>query len=536
MIFGEVPVEEAENAVLAHTLRVESLTIKKGVPLSAADVRALTKAGVTSVLVARIEDGDVMEDAVAEAVATRLAGDGVDVMTPVTGRCNLHARIGGVVTIEAATIDALNRSGDGVVTGTVAPFEVVEPGRTLATIKVIPYAVPKARLEALDALAGDAAAIVVHPFRPRKVGLVLTRVAGNKESLLDKAQAVISARLETYGSPVAYEARTGHHVADLAAAVEDMRTKGAELILILGGASTSDQGDVVPAAIEDAGGDIDLFGIPVDPGNLLVSASLGDILVLGLPGCARSPQSNGIDLVLPRVLADLDVSPGVLLGMGVGGLMKDVPDRAEPRESHAPKTAAGPSRKVSAVVMAGGVSKRMGKINKLLAAVDGTALVRLVVAAAIESDAAEVIVVTGHEADLVREILSGFDVRFVHNPHYPEGLSTSLRAGIGAVSDNHSGAVVLLGDMPLVSAGIVNALIEQFQADKEETICQPSVDGRPGNPVLWPRAFFPEILDIWGDNGARQLLERYADRVSKVEVGDAGIHFDIDTPDDLNAG
>ena len=146
MIFGEVPVEEAENAVLAHTLRVESLTIKKGVPLSAADVRALTKAGVTSVLVARIEDGDVMEDAVAEAVATRLAGDGVDVMTPMTGRCNLHARIGGVVTIEAATIDALNRSGDGVVTGTVAPFEVVEPGRTLATIKVIPYAVPKARL------------------------------------------------------------------------------------------------------------------------------------------------------------------------------------------------------------------------------------------------------------------------------------------------------------------------------------------------------------------------------------------------------
>ena len=186
--------------------------------------------------------------------------------------------------------------------------------------------------------------------------------------------------------------------------------------------------------------------------------------------------------------------------------------------------------------MAGGASKRMGKINKLLAAVDGTALVRLVVATAIESDAAEVIVVTGHEADLVREILSGFDVRFVHNPHYPEGLSTSLRAGIGAVSNNHSGAVVLLGDMPLVSAGIVNALIEQFQADKEETICQPSVDGRPGNPVLWPRAFFPEILDIWGDNGARQLLERYADRVSKVEVGDAGIHFDIDTPDDLNAG
>ena len=327
MIFGEVPVEEAENAVLAHTVRADSLTIKKGMPLSAADISALTDAGIETVLVARIEDGDVMEDAVAEAVAARLAGDGVDVMAPLAGRCNLHARNAGVVTIDAARIDALNGSGDGVVTGTVAPFEVVEPGRALATIKVIPYALPKDRLDALDALAGEAPAIAVHAFRPRAVGLVLTRVAGNKESLLDKAEAVIAARLETYGSRLAHQARTGHHVADLAAAIDDMRREGADLILILGGASTSDQGDVVPAAIEDAGGDIDLFGIPVDPGNLFVSARLGEIPVLGLPGCARSPQSNGVDLILPRVLADLDVSPGVLLAMGVGGLMKEVPDR-----------------------------------------------------------------------------------------------------------------------------------------------------------------------------------------------------------------
>lgn len=535
MIFGEVPVDEAEDAVLAHTVRAETLTIKKGVRLSAADVGALAAAGVTSVLVARIEAGDVMENEVAETVAARLAGDGVEVRPPVTGRCNLHARLGGVVTIEAATIDALNGSKDGVVTGTIAPFEVVEPGRTLATIKVIPYAIPRARLEALDALAGEDPAITVHAFRPRRVGLVLTRVAGNKESLLDKAHEVISARLETYGSPVVHEARTDHEIAGLAAAVGTMRTQGAELILILGGASTSDRLDVVPAAIEEAGGEIDLFGIPVDPGNLLVSARLGDVPVLGLPGCARSPQSNGIDLVLPRVLADLDVSPGVLLGMGVGGLMKDVPDRAEPRESHARKTPAVTRGGVSAVVLAAGASKRMGKTNKLLAEVEGTALVRQAVAAAVESDTAEVIVVTGHEADLVRRTLSGFDVRFVHNPHYPEGLSTSLRAGIGAVSEAHSGAVVLLGDMPRVTAGIVNALIEQFHADQDGAICQPTVDGRPGNPVLWPREFFPEILDIWGDNGARQLLERYAARVSRIEVDDAGIHFDIDTPDDLSS-
>lgn len=533
MIFGEVPVGEAENAILAHTVRAQSLTLKKGRALGAADVRALGEAGYKTVMVARIEPGDVMEDEVAKTIASRLAGDGVDVMTPGTGRCNLHARIGGVVTINALTIDALNGSGDGVVTGTVTPFEVVEPGRALATIKVIPYAIPETRLQALSELAGKDPAVCVHPFRPRRVGLVLSWVAGNKEKLLDKAYEVISARMETYGSRVVHEARTNHETDALAGALEDMRAKGAELILVLGGASTSDRNDVVPAAIEEAGGDIDLFGVPVDPGNLFVSARLGDIPVLGLPGCSRSPQSNGVDLILPRVLADLDVSPGALLGMGVGGLLKDVPERVEPREIHPRRKAPVTGGGVSGVVLAGGASKRMGQKNKLLAEVDGKVLIRHVVEVAIESDAAEIVIVTGHEADLVRRALSGLDVRFVHNPHYPEGLSTSLRAGIGAVSEGLTGAVILLGDMPRVTAGIVNSLIGQFHAEKDAAICQPTYRGRAGNPVLWPRAFFPEILDIWGDNGARHLIERYSESVSRVEVSDAGIHFDIDTPGDL---
>ena len=136
---------------------------------------------------------------------------------------------------------------------------------------------------------------------------------------------------------------------------------------------------------------------------------------------------------------------------------------------------------------------------------------------------------------MVRQALSGLDVRFVHNPHYPEGLSTSLRAGIGAVSEDITGAVILLGDMPRVTAETVNALIERFHADNDGTICQPAFDGRPGNPILWPREYFSDILDISGDIGARRLIERYSEQVSMVEVEDAGIHFDIDKPSDLNS-
>ena len=190
---------------------------------------------------------------------------------------------------------------------------------------------------------------------------------------------------------------------------------------------------------------------------------------------------------------------------------------------------------VSAVVLAGGASRRMGEKNKLLAEVNGEALVRRTVETAIGSDAAEVIVVTGHQADLLREALSDFDVRFVDNPNYSEGLSTSLRAGIGAVSGNLTGALVMLGDMPWVTAGTVTALIERFHAEEDKTICRPTFEGLAGNPILWPRAFFPDILDIRGDIGAKGLIERYSGHVSKVDVDDAGIHFDIDKPDDLNS-
>lgn len=189
---------------------------------------------------------------------------------------------------------------------------------------------------------------------------------------------------------------------------------------------------------------------------------------------------------------------------------------------------------VSAVVLAAGESRRMDPDNKLLSEIDGTALVRLSVQAAAGSRVAEVIVVTGFEAEKIRDALAGLDVRFVHNPDYREGLSTSLGAGIGAVAAGHSGAVVLLGDMPRVTAAVIDALIARFHAEGASTICRPAFGGRPGNPVLWPRPLFFDIQEIRGDTGARSLLKTYSGRVSEVEVDAPGIHFDIDTPEDIN--
>lgn len=188
---------------------------------------------------------------------------------------------------------------------------------------------------------------------------------------------------------------------------------------------------------------------------------------------------------------------------------------------------------VAAVILAAGESRRFGEANKLLFEAEGAPLVRRVTEAALASRAAEVITVTGHEADLITAALAGLDLRVVHNPDYRDGLSTSLKAGISAVPDGRSGALVLLADMPRISADIIDLLIGRFEEGGETDICAPVHDGRRGHPVLWPRRFFPRLLEVSGDTGGRDLLKRNAAEISTVEAGTPDIHFDVDRPGDL---
>jgi len=198
-------------------------------------------------------------------------------------------------------------------------------------------------------------------------------------------------------------------------------------------------------------------------------------------------------------------------------------------DSGAGKKAGG----VAAVILAAGESRRSGEANKLLFETDGAPLVRRVAAAALASRADEVIAVTGHEADLITAALAGLDLRVVHNPDYRDGLSTSLKAGISAVPDGRSGVLVLLADMPRISADIIDLLIGRFEEGGETDICAPVFDCRRGHPVLWPRRFFPQLLEVSGDTGGRDLLKMNADGISAVEVDTADIHFDVDGPGDL---
>jgi molybdenum cofactor cytidylyltransferase len=271
--------------------------------------------------------------------------------------------------------------------------------------------------------------------------------------------------------------------------------------------------------------------MPVDPGNLMLIGRVRGQAVLGAPGCARSPKENGFDWVLMRLLAGLPVSRADVTGMGVGGLLMEIVTRPQPRVEPAPEK----GRRIAAVVLGAGRSTRMGAINKLIAEIGGKPLVRIAAEQALASRAAPVIVVTGHQREQVEAALAGLPVRFVHNPDYAEGLGTSLKAGIAAVPEDADGAIVCLGDMPQVDSTLIDRLIGAFDPERGALVVAPTIEGRRGNPVVWARRFFPDLMTVTGDTGARHLIASYPEAVAEVPVaGDAAL-TDVDTPESFSA-
>ena len=534
MIFGRLSLDAAEGAVLAHSIRTPRMTLKKGAVLGAGDLAGLRAAGYTDVVAARLEAGDVPEDEAASAVAAAAAGPGTRLKPAFTGRRSIYAEARGIAVIDRERVDRLNAIDEGLTLSTVPPYHVVEARQMVATVKVNPLSVPAAVIEAGVALVGEGGPPVrVAPFQAMAAGLILTRLPGLKESVIDKTVATVRARLEGLGSQLAREFRCAHDEDAVAGALADAMAADAAPILIYGASVIVDRRDVVPAGILKAGGAIDRFGMPVDPGNLTLLAHLGATPILGLPGSARSPRPHGSDWLLQRLLAGLPVVAGDLAALGVGGLLKDIPGRPQPRESRGRPSPRRPV--IAALVLAAGMSRRMGRRNKLLAEIDGETMIARAVDSVLAARASPVVVVTGHQAAKVRAALAGREVRFAHNRDFARGLSTSLKAGLEALPADTDAALICLGDMPRVSSRHLDTLIATFDPAEGRAICVPTARGKRGNPVLFGADFFEEMKAAQGDVGARHLIGAHADQVFEVAIDDDGIFVDIDTPSALTA-
>ena len=330
MFFGPIQVGEAQGAILAHAVRHGDLVMKKGRVLSVEDCQALAQAGVAKIIGARIGAHDIAEDEAARRAAEALAGTHVRRDTPATGRVNLFAECAGILRVDSVMVDGFNAVDEALTFATLPDFKPVVAGEMIATTKIIPFAVPEELLT--HALSGVLRpAISIAPFKPKRVAVISTLLPGLKPSIVTKTVSVLQQRLLKASASLIADVQCAHDEGALSDALAKVMPLHPDLVIMFGASAITDRRDVIPAALEGQGGRIVQFGMPVDPGNLLLIGKLNSIDVLGAPGCARSPAENGFDWVLDRLLADVPVTAQDIRRMGVGGLLMEIVQRGHPR-------------------------------------------------------------------------------------------------------------------------------------------------------------------------------------------------------------
>lgn len=518
MQYKELGVANALGWQLAHSIKFGGKRLPKGLELTQAHIDRLQAAGIATVHAFLLDEGDITENDAARIIATHVLGEGLSLGHATRGRCNLHAARAGLL-VSDSSIDALNACSEAITIATLPHLAPVAEGQLVATVKIIPYAVPSADIAKAHAVQSK---LMLAPFHPFEASLITTG-----HDLPEKARQLTEARLAPLTGTITRYSSCPHRTQALADHLKEEAAGTTDLIMVLGLSAISDRRDIVPAALESAGGTVISLGMPVDPGNLLMLGELDGKTVLGLPGCARSPALNGLDWVLERLAARLPVDRATIAGMGIGGLLKETPHRPEPRAPlHTQKRPV-----VQPIILAAGQSTRAGKANKLLSFMKGKAVIRNTVAGWRETGTLPPIVVTGHEHTAIEEALSGLKVALHRNRNFAQGMATSLFCGLDATPDTAEFACIGLGDMPFVAPETLDTLVQTANRLSEFKIFIPTFNGKRGNPVLWHRDLFPELMAIEGDKGGRELIHRHDHLVCEVEVSDAGILIDLDTPE-----
>ena len=515
--------EEAVGCALAHSVKISGKVFRKGLILSHQVAAELSGYDLKSVTVLSPSSTGCHEDLAAERISERFSLVEVTSKRGIGGRINLVAESAGLFCFEVDKVHELNRVSESITLATLPDKTAVELGQLVATLKIIPFFVAETDLVKALSVAQEVVLELRSWSTSARVKLIQTTLPSLPNKIYDKGLKIQTDRLANYGLSLAQSHQIEHRVADLALLISDL-SDSCDLMLILGANAICDRSDILPEAIKNSGGVIDHFGMPVDPGNLLLLGHLGKTKIIGLPGCARSPALNGIDLILDRFFARLPINPAAIQTMGVGGLLKDSPGRGISRVE---QTLEGKKR-FGAVVLGGGLSTRMNT-NKLLAPwKDDQLVIDPVLRLLNEAEFDEKVFVGAQDFAEICQRLPA-DVTAVRNPNPEYGLSSSLKLALDRLGDVDA-AVIFLGDMPLVNEDTVAALMEAFDPTGGSAMLYPVCEGKRGNPVLIGRRFFDELAELTGDQGARVLIDRYPHMIKEVAVNDRGTLIDIDDP------
>lgn len=319
----ETPLSSALGGVLIHNIADAQghKALKKGQRLVASDIAKLAALGKTSVIVGMFEQGDVSENDAAARVADAVLGTNVSAFAIGTGRINFHSNVRGVFKVNPYALDQLNAM-DGITVATIPSNTVVTPKKMVATVKTIGLAVPETTLVEVECIARDTANVIgVLELAPVNVAVILTGSSEARERVQQGLLPPIRGRIQDLGSRVISDEYVDHQESAIADAIGRAKNAQADCIILAGETSIMDATDVTPAGIRQAGGVIELYGAPVEPGNLLLLAYIGALPIIGAPGCVKSRDTNVVDLVLPRLLAGERIQKRDVVALANGGLL-----------------------------------------------------------------------------------------------------------------------------------------------------------------------------------------------------------------------
>ena len=335
MKFGPIPIDQAVGKILGHNIAGPDgrRLFRKGHTITQNDIATLHSTGREVVYVAQLEAGDVDEDSAARRIAEAVMGSNLYSSRAATGRVNLKADALGILRVDAKRLRQLN-SQLGITLATLPNHTAVPEGKMVGTVKIIPYAVPEWSVAQAEEIAVGGLLSVDH-LPARKVGVILSGSPFSKDRVVDGFTPALKNRLEALGATLDSQAfvplEDDRGEVALAREIQAQIEAGLEMIILAGETAIMDRYDITPRAVERAGGEVACFGAPVDPGNLLMLGYMGDVPILGAPGCVRSPKANIIDLVLPRLLVGDRIGQADIVALGHGGLLEDVPERPMPR-------------------------------------------------------------------------------------------------------------------------------------------------------------------------------------------------------------
>ena len=534
MKFGPCALSDCLDAILVYAVDLPDGRIAKGTCLTSDHLSRLRANGIDDIIVARLEDGDLGEDAAADMIAKAMMPANVRLSVAATGRVNIHATKRGLLRVDRLRLRDINMVDEGITLSTVQHNQLVEAGDLIATLKIIPYSVAETAVATVIGLGAGEPVISFHALRPRSFGLIQTRIPGMADKILKATEQTAKQRLNQLGCTLVDSRVVAHEAAAIDQAITASRANGPAVMLIAGGSAIADRRDEVPMGVIAAGGRIDHFGLPVDPGNLLMLSHIDEMPVIGMPGCARSIKMNGFDWILHLLLADLRIDAAEIADMAAGGLLMEIVSRPLPRRMVGRRQISNAT--IGGVILAAGQSRRMGAQNKLLAEIDGVPIIRRTAQAMLDGGLNDLVIVTGHEHRLVAAALDDLPVTCIYNDEYQSGQASSVACGVRHHQNgSHAAVLIALGDMPLVRPELIAALLRDHSSlpDATDRITLPVFDGRRGNPVIWGRGFFDELVALTGDAGGSIIFAENKNAVNSLGWPDDSIHLDIDTPEAL---